>query len=1171
MKRAILLLVPVLALAGDFVTNQNATLPAPKRDARPLPPGADPTLYLRATDFNALRDATLDLRGWVYSPTFTTSLTVPSLTVTGNLTANVTGNASSSSVTAAASSRTLSQWMEYLAGLVESVSARVTALEGAGSVFPQTVVGPTFSPAPGTFAAAQTVTLSTATSGASIYYTTDGTTPDATKTLYSAPFSVSATATVKAIGIKSGLTNSAITSATYVIDQPPSGTSSRTGINLSFVTDWNTERFYADAVRNARTVNNTSGQNINLTSDTDADGWPKVDFDLGLVFGLNDLHGTYRLEMTGQANTIGCASITCTVTDKAYDAPTNRTTATITIPASQAAISSFSMTFRGTKRLPADALGTGATNIRLWRPEAPDSTTSFPGTSPFSLKLTGGAWSPFGTMLRKFEVIRFMDATFTNHNQERLWSERVSPTQISQNAEYQRSPLRGAKRGISWEDVIAFSNEVYADAATVERGIWINIPVLATDDYVVRLAQLIKCGSDGVNPWVSAGTNTCAAGTPAFAALNPAIKVYVEFANELWLWSFGQTHDNMDAMGAEIVAANGAIPENWDDDAHRAATSTAPAYSPTTTYSANTIVTNNGWEWICKAPSPITGVEAGPGPYWDIVAEHSLYPRRAARKSVAISNMFRAVFGDSSMMSRIRPVLATQAVNGNTFHQQAILLQNYYNNGDGDHWPSGDGPTLAANTGSAYTAPADGQAHPPSYYFYSIGGAPYIDPTENGGNLTDTTNALTTGNMVVATWQNQYLLPGMRYAPMLGLKHATYEGGPGPWVESQVWYDATQIKRPASPNMTEKVLDHQRGFDAMGGDLFVYYALGGSKRWNFLPFTGTGGTPNVFSTDSAKLAGIDEINAGSKEALGSYGTLIPGTATAFEWGYTTGWYTLTTTLGAARGQTNWIAYLFRAADASASSTITLTKTGTGTAKVYFDGAPLTTTDGGTTWTGPALTPGLHGVIVRAVTGTFTANSVAIATTAPPPPPEGIADSFDAVDGSSLGANWEKPSWAYGATVVSGNAAVPGGTAGEGYAARWVGATTVGADQTVIARLGPGVASGSGTSLVARYYDASNWVEASRRASGTGWMFKVRIAGATVGLSNQSNPDPWVKVVCAATVCTFYTGQTGTTWTQRHQITDAGLTFGGQPGFFFWTGFDTTGTASTHFVDDFSAQ
>ncbi|HTQ30594.1 MAG TPA: chitobiase/beta-hexosaminidase C-terminal domain-containing protein, partial [Opitutaceae bacterium] len=81
-----------------------------------------------------------------------------------------------------------------------------------------TVSAPSFSPASGTYGSAQNVTLTTSTSGASIRYTTDGSTPSETAgTLYSSAVNISATATLKAIAFKSGMTDSAVTSATYTI------------------------------------------------------------------------------------------------------------------------------------------------------------------------------------------------------------------------------------------------------------------------------------------------------------------------------------------------------------------------------------------------------------------------------------------------------------------------------------------------------------------------------------------------------------------------------------------------------------------------------------------------------------------------------------------------------------------------------------------------------------------------------------------------------------------------------------------------------------------------------------------------------------------------------------------------------------------------------------------
>jgi hypothetical protein len=80
-----------------------------------------------------------------------------------------------------------------------------------------TVAAPTFSPPGGTYASAQTVTISSATAGATIRYTVDGSTPTASSPLYSGPISVPASRTVNAIATKSGSTDSAVSSASYTI------------------------------------------------------------------------------------------------------------------------------------------------------------------------------------------------------------------------------------------------------------------------------------------------------------------------------------------------------------------------------------------------------------------------------------------------------------------------------------------------------------------------------------------------------------------------------------------------------------------------------------------------------------------------------------------------------------------------------------------------------------------------------------------------------------------------------------------------------------------------------------------------------------------------------------------------------------------------------------------
>lgn len=94
-------------------------------------------------------------------------------------------------------------------------SATATAAYTIGTT--QTVAAPVFSPAAGTYTSAQSVTITSATSGAEIRYTTDGSEPTTSSSLYTAPLTISTTTTVKAKAFKSGMTASVTATATYTI------------------------------------------------------------------------------------------------------------------------------------------------------------------------------------------------------------------------------------------------------------------------------------------------------------------------------------------------------------------------------------------------------------------------------------------------------------------------------------------------------------------------------------------------------------------------------------------------------------------------------------------------------------------------------------------------------------------------------------------------------------------------------------------------------------------------------------------------------------------------------------------------------------------------------------------------------------------------------------------
>ncbi len=86
----------------------------------------------------------------------------------------------------------------------------------------QTAPEPVFSLRVGQYASAQTVTITDALSGSTIYYTSDGSTPTVSSTPYTGPISVSSTVTLKAIATSSNSLPSAVSEVVYTVTNSPS-------------------------------------------------------------------------------------------------------------------------------------------------------------------------------------------------------------------------------------------------------------------------------------------------------------------------------------------------------------------------------------------------------------------------------------------------------------------------------------------------------------------------------------------------------------------------------------------------------------------------------------------------------------------------------------------------------------------------------------------------------------------------------------------------------------------------------------------------------------------------------------------------------------------------------------------------------------------------------------
>src|SRR5206468_133705 len=150
-------------------------------------------------------------------------------------------------------------------------------------------------------------------------------------------------------------------------------------------------------------------------------------------------------------------------------------------------------------RLPTDTTATGITQVSILRP----------GHVPGDI-----FDSSFLRMAQIASTLRFMDALSTNWNGDILWTDRTLPTFASQAQTMpgaNASHFNDATRGIAYEYAILLGNMTGKD-------IWINVPDMATDDYVTKLAQLIRYGSDANgNPYASPQSN------PAWPPLKPGI------------------------------------------------------------------------------------------------------------------------------------------------------------------------------------------------------------------------------------------------------------------------------------------------------------------------------------------------------------------------------------------------------------------------------------------------------------------------------------------------------------------------------------------------------------------------------------------------------------------------------------------------------------------------
>jgi len=134
----------------------------------------------------------------------------------------------------------MQRWgLKYLAMALFLSASLLTACGGGGGGTPATVdtTAPTttFSPAGGTYSSSQTVAI-TANETATIYYTTDGTTPTTASTVYSGSISITANTTLKCLAVDSAGNSGSVKTETYVISaDTPTGLAASAGNTLNTI------------------------------------------------------------------------------------------------------------------------------------------------------------------------------------------------------------------------------------------------------------------------------------------------------------------------------------------------------------------------------------------------------------------------------------------------------------------------------------------------------------------------------------------------------------------------------------------------------------------------------------------------------------------------------------------------------------------------------------------------------------------------------------------------------------------------------------------------------------------------------------------------------------------------------------------------------------------------
>jgi len=372
----------------------------------------------------------------------------------------------------------------------------------------------------------------------------------------------------------------------------------------------------------------------------------------------------------------------------------------------------------------------------------------------------------------------------------------------------------------NWEGRGAAWEYLIMAANEGKKDLWICIPHQADDTYIRKLARLCKYGSDGREPYKSKVEN------PVFPPLDPELNLYVEYSNEIWNYQFSQT-----AWCREQGKSYG-HPLNFDGESD----------------------------------------------------ETTLMFRFKAMRSVEMSLIFRSVFGDKEMMSRVRPVICWQQGYEDLINRTLSFVDRYYGGRDSrsDYGKPQDVKTKTIEMeGEIVTITRSlsyGAVEPVNYFFYGGGGTGYWY-SDGKTTLTEDTIWDNAGWNAFGTFTDEWknaragyfdkMCTDAAWARLHGLVYLNYEGDAHPSFQNN---DGEIMQKTHwDPRMKENTLEHLRAVNQAGSGLFNFLSAGGYGDKNYWAVRNYGSDN---PEDSPQWLAVKEFNRAAPQEL-NLGTMAP--------------------------------------------------------------------------------------------------------------------------------------------------------------------------------------------------------------------------------------------------------------------------------------------------------